>query len=762
MEDEIIRLRSLLQEERRRREEEERRREEEERRREEEERRREEEERRREEAEKRAEVLQPLTLQQYIDAYHSLSLAIRVVTDPSTTTQGNTTNPVGRVFPQRIIPWDDFATVQEEVWRKLLDSPSFSSEAIFPTSHQLEFVASMIYPISSEAGLRSFEGITVEHPVQKLVNAAYDDLPLRASLDIQGPVAFESHTNLGDNAVDNTTTPIEHLPVDEDGARAATTPAGKPAVSRVFANIGKGKGGSADQFCIYKTSDGRNIPVLAIEYKAPHKLTKEEVLTGLRSEIQPKRDIINKNSEGFVFASKWLTTAVITQLYSYMITKGIQYGYVSTGETFIFLHIPDDPLIVYYYACVPNLDVLDDDENRLHRTAVAQVFAFVLMALRTRPPSVAWYDRALSQLGVWVVEYDDVLKRIPETVRKQPPMSPYKPGRWKAFERSPIRTRSRCRDPNVFLRSRDEDGSDDEDAPTSPSLRRSAHRNNPAARSATNQRQGQGQGQRSQGDTPDDKQQRAPAKTHIEDRPYCTHKCLLGLANGCPMDQECPNAADHGQAHLDPPEFLRLIRAQLAQDRGPDADAIPLYISGAIGSLFKVCLSAHGYTLVAKGVEQEYLVRLQHEQKIYNQLRSIQGKHVPVCLGMIDLVLPYYYDGGVFEYFMFLSWAGRPLHKVAEGAIGKDTLIGVVAAAFRALHQLQVLHGDAEPRNVLYDVHAGRAMIVDFERAQVVRDRWPLGPTSPNRKRKHGTLQKQTRDDFSMEVQSIIASVRHF
>ena len=25
----------------------------------------------------------------------------------------------------------------------------------------------------------------------------------------------------------------------------------------------------------------------------------------------------------------------------------------------IFLHIPDDPTIVYYYVCVPNLDVLD-------------------------------------------------------------------------------------------------------------------------------------------------------------------------------------------------------------------------------------------------------------------------------------------------------------------------------------------------------------------------------------------------------------------
>jgi hypothetical protein len=31
---------------------------------------------------------------------------------------------------------------------------------------------------------------------------------------------------------------------------------------------------------------------------------------------------------------------------------------------------------------MPNLDVLGDDETRLHRTAVAQVFAFILQTLR--------------------------------------------------------------------------------------------------------------------------------------------------------------------------------------------------------------------------------------------------------------------------------------------------------------------------------------------------------------------------------------------
>jgi hypothetical protein len=37
-----------------------------------------------------------------------------------------------------------------------------------------------------------------------------------------------------------------------------------------------------------------------------------------------------------------------------MVRKGIQYGYVYTRQAFVFLYIPDNPAIVYYYVYVPN------------------------------------------------------------------------------------------------------------------------------------------------------------------------------------------------------------------------------------------------------------------------------------------------------------------------------------------------------------------------------------------------------------------------
>ena len=74
--------------------------------------------------------------------------------------------------------------------------------------------------------------------------------------------------------------------------------------------------------------------------------------------------MINQDGEGFQFAAKRLTAAVVTQLFSYMIGKGIRYRYVCTGETFVFLRIPyDDPSYVYYSVYMPNLNVQDDDDD---------------------------------------------------------------------------------------------------------------------------------------------------------------------------------------------------------------------------------------------------------------------------------------------------------------------------------------------------------------------------------------------------------------
>ncbi|KAI1159000.1 hypothetical protein F5B18DRAFT_667149 [Nemania serpens] len=360
------------------------------------------EQRRRKEEEERNKKSRPQALPQYLEACHLLSLAIEVVTKKSLTTQGDTTNPTGRIYPLRIIPWDNYSTQQKDIWDRL------------------------------------FCG-TVENAVQKLVDKVYNDEQLRVRLGILGSATFESYTNLGDS-VDAVSRSVEQMTMAENVGADTITPAPKRARRRA----GRGKKGPADQFCIYKRSNGRNVPALAIEYKAPHKLTKDEVVA---------------------------------------VDKGVQYSYVCTGETFVFLRIPDSPSVVYYSVCVLNLDIVEDDKNRLHCTAVAQVFMFVLLALRLPPPPLTWHDYADS-LDTWAVEFEDVLRDIPETERKAPRESPYVPQRWKGFTRSPIKTRSRCRPESSGTYSQNKDESEEKDSLPSPSASQSLRSSKKAPGSA--------------------------------------------------------------------------------------------------------------------------------------------------------------------------------------------------------------------------------------------------------------------------------------
>jgi tRNA A-37 threonylcarbamoyl transferase component Bud32 len=243
------------------------------------------------------------------------------------------------------------------------------------------------------------------------------------------------------------------------------------------------------------------------------------------------------------------------------------------------------------------------------------------------------------------------------------------------------------------------------------------------------------------------------SRPRIEDRPYCTHQCLLGLSSDGALDEHCPNLIDHRGQHLQLEDFLCLIRIQLSTDRGRDADCKPLYVKGSRGALVKIRLSSHGYTFVAKALKQVDRQHLLHESKVYRRLRSLQGSRIPVCLGVLDLDLPYYYDDGIYDSMLILSWAGHSLHQNLNRE-NEVRMLDEVSKTLIGCHQHRVLHKDVEPRNWLWD--GQRIMLVDFERSEI-RARSPLKILQPNRKRnQRGDIKGVVEDDheFVREIRS--------
>ncbi|KAJ5275771.1 hypothetical protein N7524_001924 [Penicillium chrysogenum] len=668
----------------------------------------------REEAEGR---VQHNTLLGLLDRCHiSLSQAIQVETDAALTIQGDATDPVNRLYPKRITPWCEFPDLQEKIWKKFDSMGTFTSRPLFPSSEQLDYVATNIQarPIYSEASIRNFERETVDIFVEKVIEALRDDETLRREFGIKGRViCYDGAETSLENSMEQMTLQNARSPqplANTRHGRKATQNPRTPSTPQK-------RNRRANQFCVHTVANERKEPVYAVEFKAPHKVTIPELVAGLH-EIDLARDVIDQEGDTFEYHSTRLVAAVVTQIFSYMIDSGLQYGYICTGEAFVFLRIPEDPTVVQYYLCVPNQDVQANDQYRLHRTAVGQVLAFTLQALAAKAPSQKWHDTAHDELSTWKVEYLDILREIPETVRTQGrPTSNYRPSHWK-FEpkRHNTRSRARCQPGN----------STPKHSSTAAAARSQASRKKSSHDRSNKQRPGDRRGRTEAGPN--------SQKNHQVTRAYCTMDCIRGIVNRGPLDKECPNLQSHLQhssSHrhsIGPSEFTRRLQRQLVRNRNEGFEQ--LHVRGRTGYLVKATLLTHGYTVVMKATTAEKQHRLQVEVENYNRLRNLQGQQIPVC------------------------WSFQTKHfiLVPRRVDGADNDLGFFdqerKKVLAVLQSHGIIHGDSEWRNMLWDDAGCRLVVIDLEDMKWLKRPRALEPASGNTRHVHRVRDEKSRQNL--------------
>lgn len=697
--------------------------------------RREEEQRKREEAEKRT---QKTTLPEFLDACHIyLHSGLTVQTDASLSTRGDPTNANNKLRPERLRLWEEFPAQQAAIWDGLMES-DFVSERCFTSLHTLEESGQAILRrmMASELDLHLFQRSTVDDHVSSIIERLYDHRTLRRKFGLRGSVQFENHANtLSPESLEEG---IEQMTVSGTRRRRSPRLQAKmdttEPVTATRAEPARSPRPRADQFCVYNTNihnTGNRVAAFIMEYKAPHKLPLGYIYEGLED---MELDDVIQHHETDTLPNRFrrIIAAVITQAFSYMVKIGVEYGCVCTGEAFIFLRVPDDPRTVYYFLSVPKGDVggttgwaPDSNEtNRLHLTAVGQMVAFTLQALKTPPRGQRWRNEATAQLNSWEVVYENLLDTVPQ---EDVPSSEYRPPRVNGFLRmSPVQLRRRrpaqsspqsCWQPQSQHEASDEDEPD----PHTPS------------RQQPRSTQDQPRTQAAASSSPSRNTPRG-----AQDGQYCTQDCLRGLVDGGSLDMQCPNARAHGKTHhaIDRPTFLARIHRQLSEDL--DTACKPVSRPGSCGVLFQVRLESHGYTVAAKCTPVDFVQRLKREAAVYDILRPIQGVHVPVYLGNMDLETPYYYEG-ICElvHMMFLSFGGELISKHIT-VENRTDLARLADCSTEAIHNLGVLHKDLEPRNILWNEEKRQVMVIDFEQALVIKPRTVLGAISPNRKRKRG------------------------
>lgn len=670
------------------------------------------------------------TIPEILDLYNQLFMTINVKEKPMVLTSGDISVPTRGKYPERIIPWDDFAKRQQEIWNIICASSTYSE----PLFGSLGSIGSRrTWSINWCSDLISKEKVAVLDPVEAILEEFFNNDELRQKLHLLGGVSFiKSRYFHPGNQERSTLTPLDQSSKSE-GAKVHFAIKSEKDTRDFYGDC------QPDKLCILNLETGQQRLLYGIEYKLPCTLLATDIVQDLRGEILPGRYLMSKDDESLEFYTRREVFALITGLFSYLVKTGVQYGYVSTGDIMIFLHISDDPEQIEYHVWNPR-DFDFSQPSSLHNTALAEVIAFSLQALTAELPLQAWHDAA-ANLETWAVEGANILECRPESVqhehfRRNMPANQSSQSATPHYSSSTaLRLKRRAK----HIARREEHEEDDE--PGSSNL---------GVQDLKCWPQGSKSGDESE-DSTDEESRRIPAGVssraeisnvgrvrkkrkldgdeltgrftensgkRVLDRDYCSLPCLLGLARGGDLDHNCPNIADHGKKHLTRLKYQRLVQEQLARDRGHHTDCEPLWIGGSRGAMFKVTLTAYGYTVIAKGVRSHDVPYLIHEAKIYRHLQSIQGIHIPVCLGSANLILPYYYQGAKFVRFLFQSYAGVPVSQIIH-AEAKADILSKITYAVDAIHRLSVLHRDLVPRNIMTDAKSGSIQIIDFERAEI-------------------------------------------
>ena len=690
-----------------------------------------------EQAENRAEQAEertrPTTFEELLESCHRLFHPISVQTIKSLSTQGSTTSPKGKCCPTNLQPWPEFPSKNQEafdtVYTVLHPRNETPLRLFSPLLHIEELGhATMNRKIASEQDLRLFHNIAVENFVARIVSVLVSDPQLSQHLSLGQGVTFENHTNT-----------LSDLAEDVQAHRRSSTPSHQP---RHPPNPTY-----ADQICIYKNEDDRMELLFIIEYKAPHKLTKEILRVGLRTmdlpaEVIHRATIPTDPQEKFSYNADRLVASAITQTYSYMLESGVEYSCIITGEAMVFLWIKEsDSNTLYYHLMEPNEEVSADAGLGFQhpRTAISQLLSFCLISFQSTRRSQIWRDIAIQRAQTWTVDFEKILRDMPPEERESaPPPSAYKARSFPISVRSPYYLRKKVpRQSSSCSPEHDPHHNRDDPADSSDDGRESVSTPSKRGVSGASIRRGENRrGENRRGEN----RRRGPQDSSSggnQHRPYCTQKCLLGLVERSALDVDCPNASLHrqgkkGRTHLlTKKHFCELVRQQLAASL--DCNIRELGQQGIRGALFQITLASHGYSFVGKATCDVFVPALRHEGRIYEQLKCIQGRRIPVYLGNIDLDRPWRDLHVRLIHMLLMSWGGERADKL-EGVEVPEMEIKQFEDE---IGRLGVQHNDLIPANILWNGQNQRIMFIDFEAATAIR-RSAVQEVSGNRKRKQG------------------------
>ena len=355
------------------------------------------------------------TFEEFIRHCHDLLSRPLRAEEPFRSTTGKIPAPTGKHCPLRLLPWTDCSTKQQKIYNSVCnylqpvgrDAPRLFAPLIALEDHGRRF---MRRPISSEQDLETYERLAVEDHVHDIISELCKISSARDEFQLGDGVRFDNHANALDEI---------------EGGESQANLSSNPQPSR------------PDQFCIHRVDGDTSTLLTTVEYKPPHKLSVENLRSGLRPidfyhEIVELDTIPTSGPEKLKYNATRLAGSALVQEYHVMIQEGLEYSYLTTGLGHVQLWVPfDDPSTLYYDLCEPNLDVdvdVDVDAGGFQRpkTEIEKVLCLCLMSFHSCFRDQAWRNAARAQLPIWKTSFDHTRSQIPrKELRQKPPDSDY-------------------------------------------------------------------------------------------------------------------------------------------------------------------------------------------------------------------------------------------------------------------------------------------------------------------------------------------------
>lgn len=648
--------------------------------------------------------------------YNSLQLA-----DASMSSTGFT-KVLGKYYPKRLRLWTQFADVLNPHFFHLVREICGQRQLFEPANTTKGLGATISDDLAgNEQAIGRFEGDAVERPVRKIFKVL-------ATHEEAGREYRCAEFRFSSNLLEFTQSSDKNGVADDETCLASQWWHKHPKTKPDGIGLRTRPGGGVSLALVY-------------DYKAAHKIANEHLRAAVAKEQLFLEVVARVNGATFSRdtevrhreKAEASIAMALTQVFDYMITYGVSYGYVAAGRSLLLLFVDRNDLqTLYCHPCMPGDDVgelTDDWTDQLSHTAVAQLVSFCLLSLQSDALDGSSLKEALSRAQVtlrkWPEPYGGVASDGSEPA-ESPSASSSEATDGSEFASNAKPTGSRmglrfqsCKPEGVLPRG-DEDDEDDEPDEEGRSAR-------DASRSSNKRKRGP-----SSGSEDEDVAMVNSAPT----RQYCTQACLLGLKRGKDLDENCPNVSLHrsdglSRHPIDADQFTDLVNRQLLQDPYQKCQTVDVWgRRGAIGWLFKLELSPHGYTFVGKGTLEGRLNRLEHEGQVYARLDHLQGEVVPVHLGLVHLDPGYIIPGAMFiVHMMLMSWAGE------TPGVSMDNTEALKMESLTAIWRHGVDHGDDCSANYLWNAERRRIMIIDFDRARLLPLPKPRAISTLKRKR---------------------------